>query len=156
MSREIAIIPQQAWVAGSLADVESAISVAMSTVGGVLVGLYEVPCDMCGVSTRPGSGHILFWDLPKISRVFFSRIPSVGDFLPVRWVLAEEAGGVWVRVPLPASSSTMGDDPEWLPIARLVARCVEHAFQRLMTEMTPGQNPMTTRSPRESGPGGSR
>ena len=146
MNGEVAIVPRQVCLPGTLADVESAILSVMSSEGGHLVCLYEVPPD---VGCPPLNGHILLWDFPKISRVFFSRMPSVGDFLPVRCVLAENSGRVQVRILLPASYPAVYGDPVTQPLARLVTRSVERILRTLITEMTPGKARATTLSRRE-------
>lgn len=133
MNGDMAIIPRQVWLPGTLAEVESAILTLMSAEGGQLVCLYEVPSD---VGCPSLNGHILLWDFPKISRVFFSRMPSVGDFLPVRCVLAETSGRVLVRLLLPASYPAVDGDPVSQPLARLVTRSVESILRTLTTEMT--------------------
>jgi len=137
MSREaIESTRLREFIPVSLNDAEGAIITGMSEIGGVLVHLYVIPNDMLDREIGNGPAHVLLWDLPRLSRIFFPRCPTVRTFLPLHWVVAGTANGAWIQVVIPATAADQRRDPE-LPIAGKLARDIEGVYESVLEQLRP-------------------
>ncbi len=120
-----------------MVDVECSVVAEMSVLGAHLVSLYVPPQDSPGIaSADERESHVLFWDFPGLSRVYFRSLMELATFVPIRWLLVEDSFGVWMHTTIPKIPNEYPENPA----TQSIIADVQTAFHRVCGVDTASQN----------------